>query len=149
MSPPRIFFDADVIFAAAASPRQYGASLVTLRLAQYTILDGIASEQSVGEAERNLSTKLPETLPAFREIVRSCLRIVPNPGPEALAACRGMADLDDLPLLAAAVNAGCDRLLTFNMRHFWPPPSLIVVERPGQFLVTVRELLAQLAVDQP
>jgi hypothetical protein len=149
VNPPRVFFDADVIFSAAASPHQYGASQVTLRLAQYTLIDGIASEQSVAEAERNLRSKLPESLPAFREIVRSCLRVVPNPEPASLMAYRGMADTEDLPILVAAVNAGCGRLFTFNTRHFWPPPSLIMVERPGQFLVTLRAMLGQFAGGQP
>jgi len=35
---PRVFIDADVLFAGAASPSEHGASLVILRMAEITVL---------------------------------------------------------------------------------------------------------------
>ena len=80
-SRPRVFIDADVLFAGAASPSVYGASLLILRLAEITLIEAIASEQVMAEAERNLTTNLPHALPAFNHLVGRCLKICPDPEP--------------------------------------------------------------------
>ena len=36
-SKPRVFVDADVLFAGAASPSEHGASFVVLRMAEITL----------------------------------------------------------------------------------------------------------------
>ena len=38
---PRVFVDADVLFAGSASPSEHSASLVVLRLAEITLIEGI------------------------------------------------------------------------------------------------------------
>jgi hypothetical protein len=118
MSNPRIFFDADVLFAGAAGPTEFGASHVLLRLGQYTLLDCLASNQAIGEARRNLADKLPQALPSFDQLVERCLHVVPDPEREDVLRYRGLADAKDLPLLAAAIVHGCRWLLTFNVRHY-------------------------------
>ena len=50
---PRVFVDANVLFAGAASPSKHGASLVVLRLAEITLIEALTSEQVIVEAERN------------------------------------------------------------------------------------------------
>lgn len=40
-------------------------------------------------------------------------------------------------------------LLTFNVRHYWPSPELIGVQRPGDFLREIRSQLAYLGVSAP
>jgi hypothetical protein len=70
--------------------------------------------------------------------------VVPSPDPRALHAYTSLADQKDLPVLVAAIERGCPFLLTFNLRHYSPPPSLITVERPGAFLARVRLLLSSL-----
>ena len=82
---PRVFVDADVLFAGAASPSQYGASLLILRLGELTLIDAVASEQVVTEAERNLTAKMPHALPLFRLLVECALTVVPNPSADDLA----------------------------------------------------------------
>ncbi len=49
---PRVFVDADVLFAGAASPREYGASLVILRMAEITLIDAVTCHQVTIEVER-------------------------------------------------------------------------------------------------
>ena len=142
---PRIFVDADVLFAGAASPSEHGASLLVLRMAEITLLEALTSEQVIAEAERNLAEKLPRTLPAFRLIVSRCLRVVPDPSPTDLQPYRGLADPADLPILVAALREGCPWLVTFNVRHYQPGHSDVAVLRPGEFLLRVRDRLARLA----
>lgn len=117
-SKPRVFIDADVLFAGAASPTERGASLVTLRLAEITLIDALTSQQAIVEAERNLSEKLPHKLPEFRLIVSRCLQVVSDPKPEDLIPYKGAADPKDLPILVAAIHEHCPYLFTFNVRHF-------------------------------
>lgn len=141
---PRLFVDADALFAGAASPQEYGASLVILRLAEITLLDAFTSYQAVTEAERNLAKKLPDALPAFQLIVQRCLTVIPTPTAEALRPLTGLADRKDLPILVAALQAKCPYLATFNIRHFQPGHPDITVLRPGGFLLRVRDLLTYL-----
>jgi hypothetical protein len=41
-----VFVDADVIFAGAASPSEYSASNVVLRMAEITLINAITSAQA-------------------------------------------------------------------------------------------------------
>lgn len=141
---PRVFIDADVLFAGAASPSEHGASLVILRMAEITLIDAVGSQQVVSEAERNLAAKIPDALPAFRLLVSRCLRIVPDPEPHDLPRWAGLADGKDLPILVAAIREQCSWLVTHNLRHFQPGQGSIAVLQPGEFLWRVREQLATL-----
>ena len=145
---PRVFVDADVLFAGAAAPSERGASLVVLRMAEITLIEAVASQQVVGEVERNLADKLPKALPAFRLIVSRCLRLVPDPRPADLSPYAGLADPKDLPILAAAMREKCPWLVTFNIRHFQPGHPAVTVLRPGQFVLRVRDLLARLTGEE-
>ena len=144
---PRVFVDANVLFAGAASPSEHSASLVVLRLAEITLVEALTSEQVIVEAERNLSEKLPQVLPAFRLIVSRCLRVVPDPQPADLGAYAGLADPKDLAILVAAMREGCRWLVTFNVRDFQPGHPAVTVVRPGEFVLRVRDLLANLTVE--
>jgi len=146
---PRVFLDADVLFAGAAAPGEQGASLVILRLAEITLLEAVTSQQVVAVVERNLAEKLPPALPAFRLLVSRCLRVVPDPSREEVAAAEGLADPEDLPILLAAVREGCPWLVTFNVRHFQPGHPAVTVLRPGELVQRVRELLAHLPTAGP
>jgi len=143
-SRPRVFVDADVLFAGAASPSEHGASLTILRMAEITLIEAIASRQVITEAERNLGDKLPETLPTFRLLVSRCLQVVPDPRPDDLPAYEEAADPKDLPIMVAAVREECSWLVTFNVRHFRPGHADVIVLRPGDFVQRVRGLLAAL-----
>ena len=141
---PRVFIDADVLFAGLASPAEHGASLTVLRMAEITLLDAFTSEQVIIEAERNLTAKLPAALPTFRLLVDRCLTVVPVPIVEEVARFQGMADRNDLPILVAAVQHACPWLVTFNVRHYRPGHPDVTVLPPGEFVQRVRYLLAAL-----
>ena len=141
---PRVFVDADVLFAGAASPSEHGDSLTILRLAEIGLIDAVASRQVITEAERNLQDKLPDTLPAFRLLVSRCLQVVPDPQPDDLAAYGELADPKDLPILVAALREECSWLVTCNVRHFRPGHPDLNVLPPGDFVLRLRALLAAL-----
>ncbi len=141
---PRVFIDADVLFAGSASTIEHGASLVVLRMAEITLIDAVTSEQVIIEVERNLTAKMPSTLPTFRLLVSRCLKIMPVPSKADLIPYIGLADPKDLPILVAAKQQECPWLVTFNIRHFQPGLSDVTVLTPGVFIQRVRHLLAQM-----
>lgn len=143
----RVFVDADVLFAGAASPSEHSASLVVLRLAEITLIEALTSEQVITEAERNLAARLPQALPAFRLLVSRCLCVVPDPQADDLRAYAGLADPKDLPILVAALRAGCPWLVTFNIGHFQPGHPQVAAVRPGELVLHVRDCLSRLEVE--
>lgn len=143
---PRVFVDANVLFAGAAAPTEHGASLVILRMAEITLIDAITSEQVITEVERNLKAKLPQALSRFRLLIDRCLRVVPDPSPEDLSKHTGSADPKDLAILIAALRESCPWLVTFNVRHFEPGHPDVKVLRPGEFVLRVRDLLTRLVL---
>jgi hypothetical protein len=144
---PRVFIDADVLFAGAASPEEHSASLVILRMAEITLIEAIASQQVITEVERNLDAKMPKAMPAFRLLVSRCLHVVPDPTPDDLIAAAYAADPKDLPILVAAAREGCAFLTTYNIRHFQPGLPGVIVLKPGDLVQRVRYLLANLRSD--
>jgi len=141
---PRVFVDADVLFAGAASASEQGASLVILRLAEITLIEAITSQQVIAEVERNLGDKLPDKLPIFRVLASRCLQVVPNPSAGELHPHAGKADPKDLPILVAALREGCPWLVTFNVRHYRPGVPDVTVLRPGEFVLRLRDLLTRM-----
>lgn len=145
MAGPKVFLDADVIFAGSAAPSTQGASYVVLRMGEITLLDCFTSEQVITEVERNLAEKLPKALPEFQLLINRCVHVVPDPAPEDLDPYVGQADPKDLPILVAAIRENCSYLLTFNTRHFSPAASHPIAHPPGEFLQIVRSQLSMLS----
>ena len=124
---------------------EHSASQVVLQLGELTLLDCVTSQQVVTEVKRNLAAKLPSKLPELQLILSRSLRTVSDPRPQDVHAYSGQADPKDLPILVAALQARCSHLLTFNLRHFTPTDTELTVQRPGEFVKTVRTLLSQLS----
>ena len=142
---PRIFIDADVLFAGAASPNEHSASNLLLRMSELTLIEAVASTQVITEVERNLHDKMPKALPAFQLLVSRSLVIVADPDPAELAEYVGLANPEDLPILVAAVRVECSLLATFNIRHYQPGHPSIAILKPGDLVLRVRYLLARLS----
>ncbi len=143
-SKPRVFVDADVIFAGSASPSEHSASLVTLRMGEITLIDAVTSRQAVVEAERNLAAKIPDAVTTFRLLIERSLRVVPDPSRQDVAACGAIADPKDLPILVAAIRERCQWLVTFNVDDFVPGHADVTVLRPGAFVRRVRAVLTHM-----
>lgn len=145
----RVMVDADVLFAGAASPSDRSASTVVLRLSDLTLVEGLASDQIVAEAERNLADKVPGAVPALRALVATSLRVVPDPEAADVTAMDGRAHPKDLPILVAAVRERCDVLVTFNERDFQPGHDSVEVMAPGVLVQRVRRLVSTLGRPSP
>lgn len=143
----RIFCDADVLIAGAASTT--GASHILLQLSDLTLVDCLTSAQAVEEAERNILAKMPTALPAFRLILKAALEVVPSPPPAVLRACVGRAHAKDVAILAAAISAGANFLATFNTRRFRPRKEPPVILPPRRVMLKIRASLSTLLTLRP
>lgn len=141
---PRIFIDADVLFAGSASPQQYSASLVILRMAEITLINAITSQQVITEVERNLEQKFPAALVTFRMLVSRCLQVLPDPTEQEMAALSGLTHPKDLPILADAIKHNCQYLTTYNINHFQPGTPNLTVLSPGDLIQRIRYLLSSI-----
>jgi predicted nucleic acid-binding protein len=112
----RLFLDANVLFTAAHSPEGRSAALVALARRGFCSLH--TSPHALEEARRNLHVKAPRDTDALEKLLEAI-----NIEGEASAALvrwaleRGLP-LKDAPILAAAVAARADLLVTGDRKHF-------------------------------
>ncbi|NKQ37018.1 MAG: PIN domain-containing protein [Chloroflexi bacterium] len=139
----KIFADANVLIAGADSDS--GASHVVLRLAEAGFFTLVVSRQVLDEAERNLRKKLPRALPNFAiQMSRIRLEIVPDPGVDEVRLWEPIIETKDAPILAAAVAANVDRLLTLNTKDFTPEVANqcgLIIQTPGEFIQEIRHII--------
>ena len=110
----RIFLDANILFSAAKTD---GAIRRLLALVAEAGHECHADTYVVEEARRNLALKAPDSLPA---LVRSIPRIhmaQVKPGVAEAGAVRSLPE-KDRPVLAAAIQLGCQVLVTGGRTHF-------------------------------
>jgi predicted nucleic acid-binding protein len=112
----RVFVDANVISAAAHWPQGRARALFQLAAAGRCRL--ITSAHTILEARRNLVLKSPQGAAALDALLES-LEKVAEAGPRMVesAAGHGLQN-SDAPILAAAVAAGADFLVTGDRTHF-------------------------------
>ena len=111
----RLFLDANVIFAAAISPTGRARALFTLAGAGRGIL--ITSPFAVDEARRNIVHKYPEATGELETPLSAC-QVVPEGSADRLEWAGRFVPVKDAPILAAAVTARVDALVTGDRAHF-------------------------------
>jgi len=143
----RIFFDANVIIAASASNK--GEAHVLTRLADeredITIL---TTEYAWDEAERNLQQQIPDALPKFYDL-RSRVGIVSEPSEGLVTHLASYIPRNkrppnkDLPIIAGAIFAAADYLITHDGEHFEPLYGEKVydveIQRPAAVLARLQQ----------
>ena len=135
----RLFLDANVLFSAALTPDGRARALFELAgLKEMTLL---ASPHSIAEARRNIELKYPDRAEELRTLVEQLSETVEaNPSMVARAAERGLP-AEDAPILAAAIQAHADLLVTGDRTHFG---HLYGQTIDGVAAVTPAEALARL-----
>ena len=134
----RVFFDASVLFAASYS--KTGSARDLLREAVRGNVRVVVTQHVLREAEDSLARKAPETVPALHEL----LELV---GPEVgalptlpeLRRTVTYINLKDAPIVAGAVKARVDYLVTWDRKHFIDDAK--VGRESGLKIVTPDELM--------
>jgi len=143
---PKVFLDASALFAAVFSDS--GAARLILRLAEEGIIEMLVSSQIVAETEGALRRKAPEVLGYFALLLdRARCRVVANPTLEQITIWRSVISyLPDAAVLAAALSASVDYLVTLDRQHFLRNSLLMArpplpIGTPGDFLAWLRDRL--------
>lgn len=143
----KVFLDADVLMASAASSSPNSAGQVLLSLSEVTLIEAITSELIVEECKRNIPTVFEhsdEVRKTFQQIVSRALNAVDRPSRETVQAYRPYAAWSDAPHLASASEHTCRYLVTYNLSHYDSSDLDIEVAEPGPVVRRVRTKLADL-----
>jgi len=138
----RVFVDASVLFAACYS--QTGSSRDLIRQAVRGRIQIVVSQHVLKEVTENLTRKAPGALPALQQFMDLVApEMVENPTLEELQQAADYIHLKDAPIVAAAVKAKVDYLVTWDRKHFIDVPE--VAKRSGLTITTPNELMAIVA----
>lgn len=137
---PRVFLDSNVIFSGMYSSA--GAPGVILERFIQGKLSVVISQQVLEEVVRTIKGKLPEALPALRRLLMSAPpEIAKDPATEEVARWAEMLHIEDASILAAAIAAQPDYLVTGD-RHFLEDPG--IAHQSGLHIVTPAQLLQRI-----
>jgi predicted nucleic acid-binding protein len=144
MSKARIFLDSSALIAGVLSSA--GASRVLLVMAEMGDIDLLINEHVIVECERSLAKKVPEALPELRQTIKDAgLKILKDASPkEVQASLYVISDPNDAPILAAAIKAKVDFLVTHDRRHFLDDPKIakksgLQIGTPGDALAWLKQ----------
>ncbi len=119
MTPKRrIFLDANVIFSGLYSAS--GAPAVILQSHIDGAITAVVSRQVIDEIVATIRVKRPDLAPLLFFLLQNApFEVQPDADAGKVAACAA-AHAADAPILAAAIDAQADALVTGNTRHFTP-----------------------------
>jgi uncharacterized protein len=135
----RLFLDANVVFSAAHREEGRAQAIVALARAGHCTL--LVSAHALEEARRNLVLKSRGHEPRLERLLAAA-ELVPE-APSALVAwaCAQGLPSKDAPILAAAIHARADLLVTGDSRDFGPLFGRVLrgvkVATPAQALAAV------------
>lgn len=139
MNPPKtLFLDACILVTAANSPE--GGSARLLQLAAEKKVRLIATNQVLQEARKNIIELLGKPLWTWflRTISSIALLLVEDPTQKEEAAWKKLTHEKDAHVLAGAVKAKADILISLDRRHILKPSVQeafpIPILSPGEFL---------------
>ena len=139
-----LFFDANVLIAGSFS--QSGASFLLLQLCELGLLKGFTCKQAIDECREAIREKLPEAEPIFEKIIANSVEVLPNSTWPEMNELKDIAHRKDVQILAVAIKAGANYLVTFDTEDFHPDPKLgLIVCKPGELLKMIKGKLTELA----
>lgn len=140
-SSPRVFLDTSAILAGLNSPDGAAGTVLAHCVTGHVV--PVISPQVIEEAERNIIKKFPKLLPAWQSFLLIPPEVVPAPAISSVRKAQRVLPTSDAPILAAAIAAKPDYLITWNTRDFLRTRVISHVTfpifTPGEFLTEFRE----------
>jgi predicted nucleic acid-binding protein len=132
-----LFFDASCLIAASGSPA--GGSAFILAQCRRGGIRAAVSTPVCDEAERNVRAKLPvEATVRYLALLRMPeLQVIPEPTVGELARVRGLVEMKDEHVLAAALTVGAEYLITLDKgleEAIARAGVAIIALAPGEFI---------------
>lgn len=115
-----VFIDSSVLFAACKS--RYGASALTLANCKKEKIKGYVSLYTIIEVKRNITYEIDQKVKQRLNtlLLGSKLKLV-EPPEEEIVRCKEVIKDKDAPILAAALTAKVDVLVTLDKKDFFQP----------------------------
>jgi len=135
---PKVFLDANILFAAAYSSRGGSREIIRKGIAGELFI--IVSTTVLNEAVRNLQQKAPAALESFRIFVGALDPLIAEePSKMEVGDVGQYINLEDAIVLAAAIKAETDYFVTLDKKHFLKDPQVekkakLKILSPRQFL---------------
>lgn len=89
---------------------------------------------------------MSDALPIFNQLLAVIdVEIISDPTPDEIVRWAAIIEAKDAPILAAAVLAAADRLLTLNTKDFTLEVAVqsgLVIQTPGEFVQEIREIIS-------
>jgi predicted nucleic acid-binding protein len=115
----KIFLDSNVILSGLLSDKGAPRVILDILCLGTPFLKGVTGEYNIMEIERNIQKRLPVILDVYRSYIRKLqLEIVPLPSLKTVKLYFGKIADKDAPVLASAVIAGVDYLVTGDKKDF-------------------------------
>jgi putative PIN family toxin of toxin-antitoxin system len=141
----RVFLDASVLFAAVYSTTGSAHDLVLLAVADQVQV--LISQDVMDEVERNLTKKVPEKIDTLHQLMQLIEpEMVNDPTTAAVQATAEYVAAKDAPIVAAAIAAQPDYLVTYDRKHLLEPPE--VAQRSGLTIVTPDIVITAIQEDE-
>ncbi len=114
----KLFIDASVFIAASASKE--GGSAALLKICQKAPFTPVTTQVVLSESELNIKAKLGEEtlLNFYKLIAQTPLALQPTPTLTERIKYHDIIHQKDAHVLAAALQGGCDYLITLDRKHF-------------------------------
>jgi predicted nucleic acid-binding protein len=115
----KVFLDSNVIISGLFSDKGAPRIILDLVCLGLPMLTCATGEYNIIEIERNLTRKMPDVLPLYREYLPLLnLEIIPLPSSEMIRRLFGLTSDKDIPVLASAISGGVDFLVTGDKKDF-------------------------------
>lgn len=142
-----VCWDSDSLFRLASTklPEERSAPMAIVRLTALGLVRSVTSEDAVADAVKHLhrvyGKRSASMVRRLKRLLRLHFQLVPTPSQDSVRACLPeVLDPADALILAAARDADCFVLLTYNTRHF-AKARRIRVFTPRDFVTHAREAL--------
>lgn len=136
---PRVFLDTNVIFSGLYADSGPPAQILRLHAAGSIRI--VISRQVLAELVRTLRRKLPAALPALRTyLLNAPPEVAADPPDGAVAALQRSVNPVDAPIIAAALSAGAEFLVSGDLRFLREVRGLNPQTKPVSPLELLNEL---------
>lgn len=133
----RAFLDSNVIYSAVCSPQGTPGKVITAFIVGR--FQAVVSRLVLEEVVRTVKSKMPARIDALQELlVLNPPEVCPDPSLDEISRCAEVIHAEDAPILAAAIAAKVDYLVSGD-RHFLSKVETlkdkgVTVVSPAQFM---------------
>ena len=119
----RIFLDSSVLLSAAYSATGHSRDLLLMAARNEIVI--VISQLVLEETRQNLSDYSPNPVAYLEQLIEAIPFEFVRPTRHEVVAAANLVALKDVPIVAAALKAALDLLVTLDKKHLLGKPELI------------------------